>query len=492
VKLARLLAGADWDYGYYDFHLLLTTTMASADAPKAARVLLAAFEQETDPHARWMLAAGLLLVSQRLGPVEAARNCAPVLPALIAAFNHDKEQYYSYMAEGLVAVVSALEPPRAREAMQTLGYALDRRPADSALRSTLLQGLVTAGARVAPEQAARLIGVYLDREQDSVTRGRLASGLVTPVEAMTKTGAASPADIARMLNLALEHKPEPFTRTQVASILAGLAEKMDGPDAEKVRNRAADLLISAAEKDEAQLSDENLATLIDKMPKQDAAFYCRRGARVIAGQIERDPGGSEMVGFGSMGFGSSRGSSRPSSMARLASQMVPAEADTLCREVIRSVLKKLQSADIPIIPLLSQLEPETARRLATELALWTCAQGEIDDQRLDEILTERGRAGIMVRENNQPPPTKPLPCRLTTQALVDLLKMPTCFGEARQVALDHLGNRYGRRFFNHWEFVRFAEEQNLGLDFTTTPKRPDPRESVKRMLEILDEPGAGR
>ena len=68
--------------------------------------------------------------------------------------------------------------------------------------------------------------------------------------------------------------------------------------------------------------------------------------------------------------------------------------------------------------------------------------------------------------------TEPYPCRLTTQELVDLLKMPTCIGAARRVVLDHLGNRYGRRFVNHWAFVRYATEQKLNLDFTTPPRRP--------------------
>jgi hypothetical protein len=68
--------------------------------------------------------------------------------------------------------------------------------------------------------------------------------------------------------------------------------------------------------------------------------------------------------------------------------------------------------------------------------------------------------------------SEPLPCRLSTQDLVELLKMPTCFGKARQVVLKHLGNRYGRRFANHWEFVRFAKANRLDLDFTTPPKRP--------------------
>jgi hypothetical protein len=83
--------------------------------------------------------------------------------------------------------------------------------------------------------------------------------------------------------------------------------------------------------------------------------------------------------------------------------------------------------------------------------------------------------------------TEPFPCRLTSQDLVELLKMPARFGPARRVVLDHLGNRYGRRFVNHWAFVRFATEQKLGLDFTTPPKRPDPKESIERMLKILDQ-----
>jgi hypothetical protein len=51
--------------------------------------------------------------------------------------------------------------------------------------------------------------------------------------------------------------------------------------------------------------------------------------------------------------------------------------------------------------------------------------------------------------------------------------MPACIGEARRVVLDHLGNRYKRHFADVWEFVRFAREKNLDLDFTSPPKRPE-------------------
>jgi hypothetical protein len=65
-----------------------------------------------------------------------------------------------------------------------------------------------------------------------------------------------------------------------------------------------------------------------------------------------------------------------------------------------------------------------------------------------------------------------LPCRLSTQELVELLKTPTCLGRARKVVLKHLSNRYGRTFVNHWDFVRFVHEQHLDLDLLSPPKRP--------------------
>ncbi|MBI1918234.1 MAG: hypothetical protein HYS12_26375 [Planctomycetes bacterium] len=66
------------------------------------------------------------------------------------------------------------------------------------------------------------------------------------------------------------------------------------------------------------------------------------------------------------------------------------------------------------------------------------------------------------------------PCRLSDQQLVDLLKHPLFVGEARRVLLDLLGDRHGRRFADQWEFVEFAQERRLGLDFTSPPTRLEP------------------
>ncbi len=75
------------------------------------------------------------------------------------------------------------------------------------------------------------------------------------------------------------------------------------------------------------------------------------------------------------------------------------------------------------------------------------------------------------------PAAEPPPCRLSTQQLVDLLKMPTCIGETRRVVLDQLGNRYRRRFSDAWEFVRYAEEHKL--DLSTSPARRNARDGLE-------------
>ena len=70
------------------------------------------------------------------------------------------------------------------------------------------------------------------------------------------------------------------------------------------------------------------------------------------------------------------------------------------------------------------------------------------------------------------PATEPFPCRLSDEQLVELLKHPLCVGTARRAVLDHLGLQHRRTFADQWEFVRYAKEQKLDLDFTSPPKRP--------------------
>jgi hypothetical protein len=59
--------------------------------------------------------------------------------------------------------------------------------------------------------------------------------------------------------------------------------------------------------------------------------------------------------------------------------------------------------------------------------------------------------------------------------------MPTCITPVRRVILAQLGNRYHRHFATHWDFVRYAQEQGLDLDFTTPPQRPEAAAAVRAL-----------
>ena len=68
------------------------------------------------------------------------------------------------------------------------------------------------------------------------------------------------------------------------------------------------------------------------------------------------------------------------------------------------------------------------------------------------------------------PAIEPLPCRLDTPTLVELLKHPLCVGELRRVVLDQLEICYRRKFMDVWDFVEFARLKHPDLDFSRPPK----------------------
>jgi hypothetical protein len=198
-------------------------------------------------------------------------------------------------------------------------------------------------------------------------------------------------------------------------------------------------------------------------------------------------------------------------------RMEPAEAARVCDRTIRTLLRARSVGpradwdrpgfDSSVAELLPRLGARQANPLAAILAALMGAEqdaaiaadvfsdepGERDwpsgPAILSRVLTDtspmqraahslrmampRMGLGIGVWPASAALPAEPWPCRLTTQELVDLLKMPTCLGRARRVVLEHLGQIHGRRFADHWEFVRFAHENHLSLDFTTSPRRPD-------------------
>jgi tRNA A-37 threonylcarbamoyl transferase component Bud32/ribosomal protein S27E len=175
----------------------------------------------------------------------------------------------------------------------------------------------------------------------------------------------------------------------------------------------------------------------------------------------------------------------PANLTQLVKQMESREAAELVRMALNEQLHAQMASvragtwnirlEYALADCLALCDSQTASEIAWLLAQIICSDAyaaigggkPYEGSRFDDLLSEPSAES----EDGHPSPRG---CRLSTPQLVELLKMPTCFGASRRVILSHLERRYDRRFNTVWAFVRFAEEQKLGLDFTTPPVRPDP------------------
>jgi hypothetical protein len=155
-------------------------------------------------------------------------------------------------------------------------------------------------------------------------------------------------------------------------------------------------------------------------------------------------------------------SSLAEALGAVATQLEPAEAVALERSLSDALAKET-------VAFARTAQARALRTVATRLDPVDAAQRTLLAAR---TVVSRlspsphlGSAAILLQA------VEPLPCRFTPQQLVDLLKMPTCVGEARTIILEQLGNRYKRPFADVWEFVEWAQQQEPGLDFTSPPKR---------------------
>jgi tRNA A-37 threonylcarbamoyl transferase component Bud32 len=485
-------------------------TEAARICGPAAKTLAEALGRETEANACTSLAKALLEVSGRMDPTEAAKTLAEALGHV-----KDFDAGLSQLASALSEVAGRMDPTEAAricgQAAKTLAEALGRET-DGNYRSSLAWALSAVVGRMDPTEAARICGPAaktlaetLGREADAVVRYSLAwalsevTGRMDPTEAARICGQA-----AKTLAEALGRDKYPYARSFLAAALSEVAGRMDPTEAARIRGQAAKTLAEALGRDTNPNAHSQLASALSdmsgRMAPTEAARICGQAAKSLAEALGRATDAGTR-------------SSMASALSKVSGRMDPTEAARVCGGAMRlSVQKRVAMApaggpwgDPTLVPeLLRYLDPARAKALAREVVMGLVSKRDVDQLSLSKILDDTGtaeisrRAGLVAMTIGQAVSgqfawagalaAEPFPCRLTTQELVDLLEMPTCFGPARRVVLDHLGNRYGRRFVNHWAFVRYAREQGLNLDFTTPPRRPNPEESAKRMLAILDGP----
>jgi Protein kinase domain len=460
----------------------------------AARVLIAALSRETDVDVRCRLAEDLVSVVDRLDKTEAAQICGQAAQVLTVALAREmREHAGASLAIALGTVSARLRPGEATRtcgaAGRMLADAMDREM-NADVRNSSARGLVGLAGLMDQSDVSTALISATERDTSDTTRNMLVSlaGRPDPAETARIYGQA-----ARVLAAALEHEKGAVELYRLASWLALLAGRLDSLEATRIYSRVARSLADALARG---THDRARAAVVGVMGFMGGARVSREdiGSALSSMAARMAPGEAARVLTAALKQGSN-----PDSLADLArilsatvNRLDAAEANRICDELIG--LLNRDSFDVIAPELLQELNPGRARALAWDLASRMCSEPVFDTGALSRILTDNGReqrarrvarmasagSGIEWVVQAAHISADPFPCRLTTQELVELLKMPPCFGRARRIVLDHLGNRYKRHFVNHWAFVRFATEQGLGLDFTTPPKRPEQTGSFKR------------
>jgi hypothetical protein len=382
-----------------------------AVAAAAARPLADALAQEKNPAESYGLARELAAVAARLEPTEAARLAAAA-PRIAEALAKGMSHFGTVqLAEGLGAILSQLEPATA--------------------------------ARLA-EGPARRLAADLAQAKDNFTRYRLAQALAALA---THLDQATAAAVARQLEFALYREATTLRNKGTGFDVTFMGFPISSPTAFDVRFQLDRALSAVATRlgpaEAARLAAE--AARLTAQERRSATEEARRRANDLA--KEKDP---QLRGTLANSLAAEAAWLEPADAMTLARRLADALAKETNTKVRFELAKGLAAAALSIDPAAAAPRSLLA---AGAVAGWLSPSPQL------------GNVAMLLRA------AEPLPCRFTTQQLVDLLKMPTCLGKSQTVFLELLSRRYKQSFADIWDFVAWAEKNEPGIDFKSPPKR---------------------
>jgi hypothetical protein len=502
-----------------------------------ARLLEKGLTQEREAEFRAELAENLAAMVGRLNATEAERLCARAADwfnqVLVTEKRPDER---SAFLRGLAALARQLEPREAARLLtKALAQEMERSPPVSIpeggaavrdARLALARSLAAVAKQLPPAEAARVCAEPARLLDRALSQEKLGAWRVWSAEALAAVALRlQPMDGARLLSKALAREAlaqeqSAFSDYESGSWALGLAAVAARLEPAEAARRCA---AAAHSLTEALKRGTGLRSPLPEGVAASTVLHLSAGLQALArwlppaeaGRVYAEAVRSLRQSLGKKVESDTHRLLLVQGIAALARQMEPAEADRLCADVDRAFRRFLDEkgddfdqlfyaevVSLLIQPLRHEAATEVARTfvryiLADPVAFSPVQQDDFSTvtfqnfEALERFLTDSTRPQVQERTGiiaavigtTAPGPAlslpllpraaEPLPCRLSTQDLVDLLKMPTCVGQVRRVILDQLGNRYRRRFETHWDFVRYAHEQRLDLDFTTPPKRPD-------------------
>jgi hypothetical protein len=407
-------------------------------AAVVARALLQALKKTNDPRTLGSLAQGLSAVAGRLEPREVAETAATLSRAMT---NTNEPLALGSLAQGLSAVAGRLEPREAAEAATTLTQAMTRNN-DFQAFFPLAQGLSMVAARMEPREAAAMLTQAMTHTQNPQAVQALAQGLSAVAARMEAKEAAA------LLTQAMTRNDDFQAFFPLAQGLSMVAARMEPREAAALLTQA---MTHTQNPNALEILAQGLSAVAARMEPTEGTRVSAEAAATLTKAMTRTNDANNLWAL-AQGLSAVAARMEPKEAARLSAEAAAALTQVMTRTNDDYALSSLAQALSAVLGDGRRLE--RARAVAATVGYLHASQG------LPGALA-------LLR-----PAAEPFPRRLSDQELVELLKRPLHLGPARRAILDHLEYRHQRPFATQWDFVRFAEEQKLGLDFTRRPQRP--------------------
>jgi serine/threonine protein kinase len=464
-------------------------------------------------------ARAFLEVAVHLESKDAARCSRIAAILLVKSLNNPLDELsVDGLAEILSELAAHLEAEDAVQAATNLTIVICERKL-AFRRPSLADALWVMLSRVEPEAAARIAADAATRfteEMGKTTNSHELLGLVQGLSAVaSRLDAITAARTADRLNLIIDDAKDPAFLTMNQYVLfhlfesmSILASRLEIKDAARVMDHLAhslagnpDLIAFALVSEEPL--PEAMSAIAARLTAEDSTRYCAEVVALIRQKIRNAGGPYELPEMAK-------------AMSVLAGHLDSKEAAECCAESARQFIKVIRrTRDDASHNRLAFALRAVAARLPPEdgASLLIQCMSEVGAGRYGfakQVLAAGLRATLNRLDSEQATTTQfrgpfyravstatciiatqqPLsltaklalekfPNPLPPQFLVNLLKQPTCISDARRVVLDVLQMHYHRPFVDQWDFVRFAQEQNLGLDLTSPPKRSTALENLR-------------
>jgi hypothetical protein len=492
----------------------LKAVAARLDAQDAARIantILQAINETNNPIASSWLGEGLSAVAARLD----AKDAGPVATALVEAMTDPKRTFTlrQGLAQGLKAVAARLDAKDAAQAANTLAQAMKVAQDPGTLQ--LGECLSAVAARLDAKDAGPIATTLVEAMKDPKNRFAM-QGLAQGLKAVAaRLDAKDAAQAATTLAEDMKVAQDPVALPWLREDLSAVAQRLDAKDAAQLANTllqamrhaedptSLSLLPAVADRLDAKDAGAVATALVEAMTDPKRPITLRQGLaqglKAVATHMEpKDAARAATTLAQAMKDTDNRLTldSLSTGLSSLAAGMEPKHAVILLMQVMEDTQDSAVPAALTRLPSLAEglsaaaarLEPGDAAHVATTLVR-AISQARTPERRgqfadgLVAVLTRdaqsgQRQAGATTVTTRTPfglaqEPLPPLPPPLPARDLVDLLKHPLSVGKARRIVLDQLSRHYERSFADVWEFVDSAEQQRLGLDLTTPPRRPE-------------------